>query len=163
MKTLLVAVQEEDQELVSDVAAGEFDMVVVTSLPEARKALLGSIDAIACGVHFNEGNMLSFLDDVRANPKTENTPFLCVKGSDGRLHPASYVATKVICGQRDVEFIDVPQMIKQFGREHAYGEVRKRLHDILAEPSRDEGGTTPLAGTDYKHSETPSQSPPSLT
>jgi CheY-like chemotaxis protein len=134
MKTLLLAVRPEDQELVSDAAKGEFDVVLVTSLAQARTALAGDIDAIVCGVHFNEGNMLSFLDEVRANAKTVNTPFLCIKGTDGRLHAESYAATKMICQQRDVEYIDVTQMINDLGRGYVYGELRKRLHDILSKP-----------------------------
>jgi hypothetical protein len=135
MKTLLFAVRPEDRDLVTDAAAGEFDFVIVTSPAEAHAALAGHIDAIVCGVHFNEGNMLAFLDDVRTNAKTERTPFLCVKGADGRLHPESYAATKMVCEQRGVEFIDVTQMIKDLGRDYVFGELRKRLHAILAKPS----------------------------
>jgi hypothetical protein len=134
MKKLLLAVRPEDQELVLDAAADEFDAVIVTSLAEAQTALAGQVDAIVCGVHFNEGNMLSFLDDVRATARTAKTPFLCVKGADGRLHPESYAATKMVCQQRGVEFVDVTQMIADLGRDHVYGELRKRLHDILADP-----------------------------
>lgn len=160
MKTLLIAVPPENRTMVSDAAAGEFNVVIVTSLQKARQALLNKIDAIVCGVHFNEGNMLAFLDEVRANAKTKNTPFLCVKDSNGRLHPASYAATKVICEQREVEFIDVTQMIEQFGREHVYGELRKRLHHILAGPYRE--GTAPPPEMDYMHRDATLQPPPSL-
>ncbi|MDB5822034.1 MAG: hypothetical protein JWR21_738 [Herminiimonas sp.] len=132
MKTLLLAVRPEDRELVVDAAGGEFNAVIVTSLAEARSALAGQIDAIVCGVHFNEGNMLSFLDEVWADVKSKNIPFLCVKGAAGRLHPESYAATKMICEQRGVEFLDVTQMIEDMGRDHVYEKIRKRLHDILA-------------------------------
>lgn len=163
MKTLLVAVQEVDRHVVSDAAGGQFNIVTATSLLEARIAMRCNIDGIVCGVHFNEGNMLSFLDDVRLNPKTANIPFVCVKGSAGRLHPESYVATMMVCRQREVEYIDLTQMIDQYGCEHAYGEMRKRLHDILSEQSRERTASLPAPGVDEGTGEPPASVASPLT
>ncbi|MDB5824588.1 MAG: hypothetical protein JWR21_3292 [Herminiimonas sp.] len=148
MKTLLVAVQKVDWQIVSNAARGEFNIVMATSLAEARNALRCKINAIVCGVHFNEGNMLSFLDEVRLNPGTADIPFVCVKGSAGRLHPESYVATMMVCRQREVEYIDLTQLIDQYGREHAYGEMRTRLHEILSGPSSERTASLPTPGAD---------------
>lgn len=132
MKTLLVAVQAEDRDQASAIAAYEFRIYLASSPREALSMLDAvGIDGIVCGVHFNEGNLFEFLRLVRRHPRGASLPLMVVKVLDGRLHPESYRAVEMACEEEGIPYLDAGDLIRQCGTEAGYAKLRERICELL--------------------------------
>lgn len=109
-----------------------FDVVVIHRLEEAKAALTGEIGLIACGVHFDGGMLFELLNAVRSNPVTRDTPFFVLlkekKGYSQPIIDGIRSASKLL-GATD--FIDLLEMVREFGEEGAREAIRIGIREIL--------------------------------
>lgn len=78
VKRVLVAVRESDQDLVTTILGGCFDIQFVYSLRTAEASIDEQVGLIVCGVHFDHGSMFDFLRFVKAHPVGRQIPFFLV-------------------------------------------------------------------------------------
>jgi hypothetical protein len=134
MKKLLVAIRPDDIHIMEDVLAAEFQIILCHTLADARSALAESLDAIVCGLHFDDGNMFELLQLVRSSPATKTAPFFCIKGVGGELSPSIFKSIVIATEKMGADgFVDISDLAARLGERQAYDVVREALHHLLDE------------------------------
>jgi len=149
---LLVAVTMLGYAHVSRALRGTFDLVPVFSRTQALTAIKqGGIDAIVCGVHFEESRMLDFLVAVKA--VAPEMPFVCCQLLTTNLSESSLgAAVSAAESQGALGFIDYNAVLRARSTAEADRFLRAEILRLL--PRRldcaDGTGTVAPSGTDGK-------------
>lgn len=89
------------------------------------------LDGIVCGVHFNDGDPFTFLQQVRNRPDGASLPFIVVKGADDVLSAKIYRAVEIACAQEKIPYFYVGVLVQQHGIEAGYAELRRLVAELL--------------------------------
>jgi CheY-like chemotaxis protein len=132
VKTLLVAVREEDRQEAAAIAGHEFRVYLASTIKEAISITASAdLDGIICGAHLNEGTMFDFVQLVRSHPKTAALPVVVVRAKAGRLNQESYKAIELACAEKGVPYIDAVELVELLGEDAGYAELRRRIHGFV--------------------------------
>jgi hypothetical protein len=131
--------------LVSEALSTEFDLVICHSLTTAKAGLDKDIGLIACGVRFDEGQMLDLLRYVKENPRTQSIPFFCIIGAGKSFSPRVLEGIKqavLILGANRI--VDLSELRKKLGDEQVYETLRQAIRKILSRPTTEKEKLTGL-------------------
>lgn len=133
VKRVLVAVRESDQDLVTTILGGCFDIQFVYSLRTAEASIDEQVGLIVCGVHFDHGSMFDFLRFVKAHPVGCRIPFFLVLRED-TSHPLPVI--KGIKGAATLlgadEFIDLGELRMSMDTQEMFEGLREKAHRALS-------------------------------
>jgi hypothetical protein len=136
MKNLLVAIRPDDVELMRSALAADFGLSFCHSLAAARAGLAAPVDAVICGLHFDDGNMFELLRQLRFQSDTRRLPFFCVKGAGNALSPAILKSILIATEKMGADgFADLPNLQRQYGDELAFEILRDAVHRMFDMPA----------------------------
>jgi hypothetical protein len=144
MQTLLIAIRPEDIRMMTTALGAEFNIRLCHTLADAKAALAApgnsDIDAIACGLHFDDGKMFDLLSYAKHYPDTQDIPFFCIKGAGGELTPAIFKAIVIATEKMGADgFIDISDLCGKIGAEATYAMLRNGLRGLFEAHSSADG------------------------
>lgn len=130
--TILIAVSQQDSQLVFDVLGDEFNLLICHTFQEAEALLGKDIHLVACGVHFDQGRMFDLLQRVRNTPHLREIPFLLALGR-GTKYSAAILqgidsAARLLGA---TAFINMLELVDGLGKEEAYEDIRRTVRRLL--------------------------------
>jgi hypothetical protein len=133
MKSILIAVAPDDSHVVSAIVGTEFDVVVCHTLKDAQANLKEHIGLIACGVHFDHGNMFELLRAAKANQATRSVPFFLVLKENTSHSPAVVHGIRSAGELLGVDvFIDLSALSPDADIQVRYERVRQMAREALS-------------------------------
>lgn len=133
MKSILVAVAPDDSPVVSAIVGTEFNVVMCHTLRDAEASLKSNIGLIACGVHFDHGNMFELLRAAKFNPTTRSVPFFLVLKENTSHSPAVIDGIRSAGELLGVDvFIDLSALGPDLDIQIRYERVRKMAREALS-------------------------------
>lgn len=133
VKRVLVAVRENDRDLVNAVLGGHFDIQFAHSLKAAEAGIDEQVGLIVCGVHFDHGSMFDLLRLVKAHPVGRGIPFFLVLRED-TSHPLPVI--KGIKGAAALlgadEFIDLGELRMTMDTQAMFDTLREKARRAFA-------------------------------
>jgi hypothetical protein len=130
---LLVATRPRGVTRLLEALERDFTLIFSHSLADVQDVLgKAEIDAIVCGTNFDESKMFDLLRYVKNIPTAQDIPFVCVKVLGGILHQGSYEGVKkAITLLGASAFVDLAQWEIDLGRDHADGQLRNTIHQLI--------------------------------
>ncbi|HJV50084.1 MAG TPA: hypothetical protein VJ652_01400 [Noviherbaspirillum sp.] len=129
-RRLLVAIRHEDVPLCNAIIDNAYHALFCHTYEQAVYCLDGSIYAVVCGVHFDNGKVFDFLRHVRTHPVAHDTPVFILLGNSSRYSPA------IVHGMRRAAevlgvtaFTDLIHLTDKVGREQAIEVLRDGLRN----------------------------------
>jgi hypothetical protein len=139
MYKIVVAIRPEDAEAMRQVLGDEFDLVLCTSLSEAKAALTPDVDMIACGVHFDDGRMFDLLKYTKASEALSGIPFWGVLRDGGVLsHSITRGIRTAMKTLGASGLFDLSRMAPAPDGQAGFRQFRALLRKSLAERGREE-------------------------
>jgi hypothetical protein len=133
MKSILIAVAPDDSPVVSAIVGTEFNVVMCHTLRDAEANLKDNIGLIACGVHFDHGNMFELLRAAKANQATRSVPFFLVLKENTTHSPAVIHGIRSAGELLGVDlFIDLSALDPDADIQVRYEKVRQIAREALA-------------------------------
>lgn len=133
MKTILIAVAPEDSPVVSAIVGTEFNVVMCHTLRDATANLKDNIGLIACGVHFDHGNMFELLRTAKTNQATQSVPFFLVLKENTSHSPAVIHGIRSAAELLGVDiFIDLSALSPDADIQIRYERVRQMARKALS-------------------------------
>ena len=144
IKTVLFAVAPASSVMLRTAIPDNFQCHWCTSLSEMQQTMPKRFGLIVCCTLFDSSQMFDLLRYCKASPTLRDTPILCVRAIRGIFDDTAFeriaMACKA-CGASD--FLDLDQLIAEFGSEYAL----KATSNILVNLSGEE-----LRSHSYPHS-----------
>ena len=101
------------------------------TLEEALDVIAQGVDIIVCGIHFDESRMFELLRAVKADPRVNKTPFVCVRLIGSNLTPTLIQSLDISCALLGAaKFIDLYALERTFGPEEAEFELGKMIFSL---------------------------------
>lgn len=136
-KRILLGITPDSIPVLSPVLSTRFELLICTSLDEARSGLVDEIDLLACDAHFDDCRMFDLLRLSKADPVTRPIPFLCMRIIEGELDQALYQSAVIASHALGAAgFVDLFRLKQKYGAEEAHEKLRNLIAQ-LASPSSD--------------------------
>lgn len=131
MKTLLVAVNPDDEEAIRSALGDEYRLRVCHTLPAVRHAFDG-VDGVVCGLHFDEGKLFALLEMLNAAGLSATLPVLCVKDAGGRLSASIHKSIAIAVGRMGARgFADLGELRAEHGDARARDMLRRAVRELV--------------------------------
>ncbi|GIZ50483.1 hypothetical protein [Noviherbaspirillum aridicola] len=133
MKTLLVAVDRNDAPEMRAALGDEFELRFCHTLQAARTGLDG-IDAVLCGLHFDEGKLFALLEMLNAAPLSPRPRILCIKDAGGPLSPAIRKSIAIAVARMGARgFTDLAELRAGHGEAQARRLFRDTVRELVGD------------------------------
>jgi CheY-like chemotaxis protein len=101
------------------------------TMEEAVTLASTGIDAILCGVHFDESRMFDLLRTIKANSALKDLPFICVRLVGMNLAPAITQSLEISCTALGAtKFVDFYLLEREFG-SNAFNELARIIQSSI--------------------------------
>lgn len=132
MKKILVATRPEYVRQTTAAFDGYYEYTVRLNYESAIGALNGSLDMIACNIHFGDAQLYDFLRYAKRNPETKDIPFVCMLGGEDGLSPTLHQSIEIATQSLGaVGFINFSDLRNNLGMEAALKKLRDTMDSIL--------------------------------
>lgn len=123
---ILAADVPNEHRTLQKVLDGLVTLVPVTTIDDALSALHASIDAIICGIHFDESRMFDLIRMAKAEMSTRSVPIICYRDLESGLSPALFESLEIACRAQGAEsFVDLYALRERLGAAQADEEFRR--------------------------------------
>ncbi|MEG3190943.1 hypothetical protein [Lysobacter sp. D1-1-M9] len=122
-----------------NVLGAHVELVLAHTISEATALLTPELDAIVCGIHFDESRMFDLLRLAKAHPAIRRIPFVCYRDLDTDLGATVVegldIATKALGA---AAFVDTYSLKRMNGVANADADFRDRVM-VYARQARTSG------------------------
>ena len=133
IKAVLFAFAPASRMVLRTAIPDNFQCYWCTSLAQVQQTVHKRLDLIVCCTLFDSSQMFDLLRYCKVNPILRDTPILCVRAVGGAFDNAAFQGIAIACKAFGAsEFLDLDQMIAEFGSEcalKAAGNILIKLSD----------------------------------
>lgn len=135
-RRILVADHAEAFDAFRAALAGPFDLQHVTTLEQAKAALMDPPALVACGCDFDEGRVYDLLRFVKAAPGLGEVPFIATRCVEGELladalYESVKIAVRALGGNA---FVDLSRWQRRWGEAEASTRLTHLVENLTSEP-----------------------------
>jgi CheY-like chemotaxis protein len=130
---VLAADMPQGIQTLRNILGDSVELVTAASLPMAEAILADQqVNAIICGIHFDDSRMFDLLAFAKAHPSTKAIPFLIFRDIESKLDRTFARSIQISAEiQGAVGFIDLYHLKEKHGTEFADIHLRKIIFAML--------------------------------
>ena len=129
---VLIAGSRRSADLLRSALSFDAEFLFAQTIDEALRHVEAKVCIVLCDVRFDESRMFNFLHELGNMSVAQGLAMVCCRVSDAPLTPSTYRAIEVALEALGVhDFIDLPRLVAQHGRQAAAGLLRERVLERL--------------------------------